>query len=295
MDGSTPVAQGPADYRHITVRRISGSLGAEVDGVNLAALDDAIFAELYDAWLRHHVVVLRDQDMTPEQYIAFAHRFGDIHHHPYMKGMDDYPDILEIVKEPGDAYTFGSTWHTDQMFNPQPAKATMLFAKETPSAGGDTLYANMHDAYDALSDGMKAMLADVKSWCSGDKSRSGDRPQRRDRYAGNPAMLAKLRDPGKGQIDAAHPLFRTHPETGRKALYIGNHVKSLHGFELAEVEGLLRYLRAHSVRPEFTCRVNWKPGTLTIWDNRSVQHHAIPDYTERRRMHRITIAGDTPF
>lgn len=289
MDGSS------AAYKHINVSLITGSMGAEVQGVDLAALDDAVFDELYDAWLRHHVVVLRDQDIRPDQQLDFALRFGEIHYHPYMKGMEDHPEILEIIKEPGDLYTFGSSWHTDQMFNPQPAKATMLYAKETPSSGGDTIFANMHDAYDALSDGMKSMLANVKSYCSGDKFKRGGRPQRKDRYAGNAKMLAKLREPGDQQTEAAHPLFRTHPETGRKALYIGNHVKNLHEFDEPEAEPVLNYLRDHSVRPEFTCRVSWEPGTLTIWDNRSVQHFAVADHNERRRMHRITIAGDTPF
>ncbi len=289
MDGSTTT------YKHITVSPIAGSMGAEIQGVDLTALEDEVFDELYDAWLRHHVVVLRDQEITPDQQLAFALRFGEIHYHPYMKGMDDHPEILEISKEPGDQYTFGSSWHTDQMFNPQPAKATMLYAKETPSCGGDTIFANMHLAYDALSDGMQDMLADVKSWCSGDKFKQGGRSQRKDRYAGNAQMLAKLRDPGNLQTESAHPLFRTHPETGRKALYMGNHVKSLHEFDEAEAEPILDYLRAYSVRPEFTCRVGWRPGTLTIWDNRSVQHFAVADYNERRRMHRITIAGDTPF
>ena len=289
MERSTAV------YNHIIVSPIASSMGAEIQGADLANLEGDVFEELYDAWLRNHVIVLRDQDITPDQQLAFALRFGEIHYHPYMQGMDDNPEILEIVKDPGDQYTFGSSWHTDQMFNPQPAKATMLYAKETPCSGGDTNFANMHDAYDALSDGMKNMLADVKSWCSGDKFKQGGRPQRKDRYAGNAEMLAKLRDPGKLQTESAHPLFRTHPETGRKALYIGNHVKSLCEFDEAEAEPLLNYLRSHSVRPEFTCRVSWEPGTLTVWDNRSVQHFAIADYNERRRMHRITIAGDTPF
>ena len=131
MDGSTTA------YKHITVSPIAGSMGAEIQGVDLTALEDEVFDELYDAWLRHHVVVLRDQEITPDQQLAFALRFGEIHYHPYMKGMDDHPEILEIIKEPGDQYTFGSSWHTDQMFNPQPAKATMLYAKETPSCGGD--------------------------------------------------------------------------------------------------------------------------------------------------------------
>ena len=239
MERSTAV------YNHIIVSPIAGSMGAEILGADLANLEGEVFEELYDAWLRNHVIVLRDQDITPDQQLAFALRFGEIHYHPYMQGMDDNPEILEIVKDPGDQYTFGSSWHTDQMFNPQPAKATMLYAKETPCSGGDTNFANMHDAYDALSDGMKSMLADVKSWCSGDKFKQGGRPQRKDRYAGNAKMLAKLRDPGKLQTESAHPLFRTHPETGRKALYIGNHVKSLCEFDEAEAEPLLNLSLIH--------------------------------------------------
>jgi taurine dioxygenase len=299
MDGTTTATtgstMGPVDYKHIEVKPIAGTMGAEIFGANLAALDDETFDELYNAWLRYHVVVFRDQDITPDQQLAFALRFGGIHHHPFMKGMDDHPDILEIVKEPTDNYTFGSSWHTDQMFNPQPAKATILYAKETPSAGGDTLFANMHDAYDALSDGLKEMLSDVKTWCVGDRFKRAGGAARKERYSDNPKMAKKVRDPGNLQTESAHPLFRTHPETGRIALYIGGHAQTLHDFEEAEVESLMNFLRQHSVKPEFTCRVNWRPGTLTLWDNRSVQHHAIADYNERRRMHRITIAGDTPF
>lgn len=277
-------------YQHITVHPIAGTMGAEIRGVDLANLSDEVFAELKAAWLEHQVVVLRDQDITPEQQLAFAHRFGDIHLHPFMNGMDDHPEILEIVKEATDTYTFGAAWHTDQMFNPKPAMATMLYAKETPSAGGDTMFANMYAAYDALSDGMKAMLKDVKTWCVG-----GKQANRASRYATNAAMASKVKDPGDLQTESAHPLFRTHPETGRIALYVGSHVQSLDGFTEAESRPLIDYLRAHSIRPEFTCRVNWKPGTLTLWDNRCVQHYAVPDYNERRRMHRITIAGDVPF
>ncbi len=277
-------------YQHITVRPFAGSMGAEIDGVDLANLSDEVFAELKSAWLEHQVVVLRNQKITPEQQIAFAHRFGEIHHHPFMKGMDAYPDILEIKKEPTDSYTFGAAWHTDQMFNPKPAMATMLYAHEVPSAGGDTMFANMYDAYDALSDGMKTMLADVKGWCVGGKA-----ADRGSRYGSNPDMASKVRDPGDLQTESAHPLIRTHPETGRKALYVGSHVKRFDGFTEAESDGMLKYLKAHSIRPEFTCRVRWQPGSLTLWDNRCVQHYAVPDYTERRRMHRITICGDVPF
>jgi taurine dioxygenase len=277
-------------YRHISVHPIAGSMGAEIRGADLANLSDEVFAEVKSAWLECQVAIFRDQKITPEQQIALAHRFGEIHHHPFMQGMDEYPDILEIVKEPTDNYTFGASWHTDQMFNPKPAMATMLYAHETPTAGGDTMFANMYDAYDALSDGMKAMLADVKTWCVGSK-----RGSRSDRYSSNAAMATKVKDPGDLQTESAHPLFRTHPETGRKGLFIGGHVQRLDGFTDAESEPLVKYLKAHAIRPEFTCRVSWKPGTLTLWDNRCVQHYAVPDYNERRRMHRITVAGDVPY
>jgi taurine dioxygenase len=277
-------------YEHISVHPFAGTMGAEIHGVDLGNLTDEVFAEVKAAWLGCQVAVFRDQKITPEQQIALAHRFGEIHHHPFMQGMDDYPDILEIVKEPSDTFTFGAAWHTDQMFNPNPAMATMLYAHEVPSAGGDTMFANMYAAYDALSDGMKAALDEVKTWCVGSKHGS-----RADRYSSNAAMAKRVRDPGNLQTESAHPLFRTHPETGRKGLYIGSHVQNLEGFTEAEAAPLIKYLLDFAVRPEFTCRVRWQPGTLTLWDNRCVQHYAVPDYNERRRMHRITIAGDAPF
>jgi len=132
-----------ASYRRIEVKPIAGALGAEIGGADLAALDDEMFKEIEAAWLDHLVVFFRNQTITPEQQIAFAKRFGEIHHHPFMKSMDEYPDILEIIKEEGDTKAFGEVWHTDQMFNPKPAKATILYAKETPDAGGDTLFANI--------------------------------------------------------------------------------------------------------------------------------------------------------
>jgi taurine dioxygenase len=292
--------QAMAAYRRIEVRPIAGALGAEIGKVNLATLDDATFKEIKAAWLEHLVVFFRDQNITPEQQIAFAKRFGEIHHHPFMKGMDEYPDILEIIKEEGDTKAFGEVWHTDQMFNPKPAKATVLYAKETPDAGGDTLFANMYLAYETLSEPMKALLSGVKTWNVGDRKKlsQGDKMgfTRDGRYAGNQKMAAKVRDPGDLQTEAAHPLVRTHPETGRKALYISNHTQTLDGFRDAEARPIIDFLRTHAVEPEFTCRFRWEVGSLAIWDNRCTQHRALNDYPgKRRRMHRITIAGDAPF
>jgi taurine dioxygenase len=287
-------------YRRIEVNPIAGALGAEIAGADLANLDDETFQEIDAAWLDHLVIFFRDQTISPEQQIAFARRFGEIHHHPFLKGMDEHPDILEIVKEEGDTRAFGEVWHTDQMFNPKPAKATILYAKETPDAGGDTLFANLYLAYDALSDAMKTMLASVKTWNVGDRKRlmqdDGMGSATDGRYAGNEKMAAKVRDPGNVQTESVHPLVRTHPETGRKALYISNHTQTLDGFTRAEARPILDFLRMHAIQPEFTCRFRWEVGSLAIWDNRCTQHRALNDYAgKRRRMHRITIAGDPPF
>ena len=278
------------------VEPISGALGAVLHGVDLGLVDEALFAAIEEAWLEHLVLFFVDQDLSPEQQIAVARRFGAIHYHPYMQGLEAYPEILEIVKEPGSSYTFGAEWHSDQMFNPQPAKATMLYAKETPHVGGDTLFANMYLAYEALSDGMRETLDGLRSYCTGTGSRNshGGRA-REDRYADNPAMKAKLKRPDNVVTEAVHPLVRTHPQTGRKSLFIGSHTHSLDGFTEKESQALVSYLRTHSVRPEFTCRFSWQPGSIALWDNRCTQHHAVADYDERRRMHRITVAGDTPY
>ena len=287
-------------YRRIELKPIAGALGAEIAGVDLGVLDDETFKEIEAAWLEHLVVFFRSQTITPAQQIAFAKRFGEIHYHPFMKGMDEHPEILEIIKEEGDTSAFGEVWHTDQMFNPKPAKATILYAKETPNAGGDTLFTNMYLAYEALSDPMKEMLKDIKTWNVGDRKKlswNDDSGFTRDgRYAGNEKMAAKVRDPGDLQTECAHPLVRTHPQTGRKALYLGNHTQTLDGFTHAEARPILDFLLAHAVQPEFTCRFRWDVGSMAIWDNRCTQHRALNDYPgKRRHMHRITIAGDAPF
>jgi taurine dioxygenase len=284
------------DYQRIQVTPLAGALGAVIGGVDLGELDDETFAEIHQAWLDNCVVFFRDQDITPAEQLAFARRFGEIHFHPYMRGLDEVPEILEIVKEPGDEYTFGSVWHTDQMFNPQPAKATMLYAHEVPTRGGDTMFSNGYLAYEHLSAPMRALLESVRTFNVGDGFRRGvGMASRAERYAKNPQMQAKLKDPGNVPTESVHPLIRTHPETGRKAVYIGSHTRTLDGFKDGEADPIIEYLRTHTTRPEFTCRFRWEKGSLALWDNRCCQHLALADYNERRRMHRITIAGDTPF
>src|SRR5262249_29419716 len=184
--------------------------------------------------------------------------------------------------------------------NPKPAKATILYAKETPDAGGDTLFANMYLAYDALSDPMKEMLKRIKTSNVGDRkilSRNDEIGSTKDgRYAGNEKMAAKVRDPGDVQTESTHPLVRTHPETGRQALYISNHAQRVAGVRRAWGRGLPDFRVRQAVRRGFACRFRWEVGSLAIWDNRCTQHRALNDYPgKRRRMHRITIAGDAPF
>ena len=284
------------NFRRIALEPVSGNLGAIIKGVDLATLNDETFAEIHQAWLEYSVIFFREQRLSPLQQIDFAKRFGEIHFHPYMRGLDDHPEILEIIKEPGDDYTFGAVWHTDQMFNPEPAKATMLYAHEVPTSGGDTQFSNQYLAYETLSEPMKGVLENLKTFNVGDGFRRGvGKVNRKDRYASNPKMQAKIREPGNLPTEAVHPLVRTHPETGRKSLYIGSHTQNLFGFNESEADTLIDFLRDHSTRPEFTCRFRWEVGSLALWDNRCVQHQALADYNERRRMHRITIAGDTPF
>ena len=223
-----------ASYNRITVKPIVGALGAEISNVDLAQLGDETFHEIIDAWHENLVVFFRDQRLSPDQQIEFSKRFGDVHYHPFMKGLDEHPEILEIVKEETDTKTFGSVWHTDQMFNPKPAKATILYAKETTDAGGDTMFANGYLAYDQLSDAMKKLCEGLKTWNVGDRQKlqAGDSQNigagTGQRYKGNPNMAAKVQQPpSELQTETAHPLVRTHPETGRKALYIGNHTQNL--------------------------------------------------------------------
>jgi taurine dioxygenase len=288
MDGMSNSA-----YRYIETQRISGALGAEVSGVSLAEpLAPEVLAEIRSALLENQVIFFRDQDMNPERLLRFAHHWGEIHRHPYIAGMPDYPDVLELSKKPGDKRNFGGDWHTDQMFAPRPALGTILWAKQTPEAGGDTLFANMYLAYETLSDGMKKLISDIRGMCVGDKKKGGA-----TRAAVNAATISMTTlEPPPEMRRSAHPLVRTHPETGRKLLYIGGHVHYLENMTEEESAPLISYLYAHSTRPEFTCRFRWQPGSLAFWDNRCTQHFAINDYPAGTRvMNRVTIRGDEPF
>lgn len=266
----------------IDVRPIAGSMGAELHGVDLSHVDDSTFGEIHQALLDHGAIFFRDQKITPPQQMAFAKRWGEIHLHPHMPCLPDNPGIIEIVKKEDDTVAFGGNWHTDQMFTDTPARVTMLYAKQVPAAGGDTLYANLYQAYDTLSDGMKAMIEDLRTISQYDKKKK------------RPAFMTPTEmDVPAPEVE--HPLVRRHPETGRKALYISYEgiTRRIAGMTEAESRPILSYLLNHAIRPEFTCRFRWQVGSLAVWDNRRALHFPINDYNGHRRvMHRITVKGE---
>ena len=275
-------------YRAIKVLPVAGALGAEITGVDLATdLVDETVAEIRRAWLEHLVVFFRDQTLGPDEFLAFARRIGDPVEYPFVKGIDGFPEIIAVTKLPHETVNFGGIWHSDTVYLERPPMATMLIAREVPPFGGDTLFANMYAAYDALSPGMQHQLAGLRAVNSSARADVSKTREDRMREQGND---------GETEYVAEHPVVRTHSETGRKALYV-NVAHTARFVDMSEEESgpLLRYLFEHSVRPEFTCRFQWQVGSLALWDNRCAMHNPINDYHGyTRAMHRITLAGDTP-
>jgi taurine dioxygenase len=273
----------------LEIRPLSGAIGAEIFGVDLAETrDDATIHELRAALLEHIVIFFRDQELSPQQLLALAERFGEPVEYPLIKGLPECPLVLPIVKEPHERTNFGGLWHSDTAYLERPALGTLLYALETPSAGGDTMFANMCLAYETLSEGMRRLLDGLQGV----------------NVAGKPATL-KTREEMHSRrgaaadpeaISAVHPVVRTHPETGRKALYV-NLAHTLRFADMTEDESapILDYLFRHQIKPEFTCRFRWRPGSLAFWDNRASQHYPLNDYHGQRRvMHRVTLVGDRP-
>jgi taurine dioxygenase len=276
-------------YRNIEVRRVAGALGAEIHGVDLSRPQSAeTTAEIRRAWLDNLVIFFRDQDLSPAQYMAFAESMGTPVEYPFVKGIDGWPKIIEVKKLEHERVNFGGVWHSDTAYLPEPPMASILLAKELPPYGGDTLFANQYAAFEALSEGLKRMLDGMTAVNS--SARADVSKTREDR----------LKSDGRGdtpsRYDSEHPVVRTHPETGRKALYVNiAHTARFSGWTEEESAPLLNFLFQHQVKPEFTCRQVWQPGSIAFWDNRCAQHNPINDYHGfRRLLHRITLAGDKP-
>jgi taurine dioxygenase len=273
----------------LDVRPVAGAIGAEILGIDLAHdLGDETIAAIRKAWLRHCVIFFRDQVLPPAQFLKFARRFGEVVEYPFINGIEGFPEITPVIKLEHEKVNFGGLWHSDTAYLDRPPMATMLIAREVPPFGGDTLFANMYLAYESLSDGMKRMLdglVAVNSSAKADVTRT-----REDR------VRDSAKDDAKKQYSAEHPVVRTHPETGRKALYInGGHTVRFKDMTEAESAPLLLFLLQHATRPEFTCRFRWSVGSIALWDNRCAQHNPVNDYHGYRRvMHRVTLAGDRP-
>jgi taurine dioxygenase len=273
----------------LEIKRIAGALGAEIHGVDLSAgLTESLVAAIRQAFLDHQVIFFRNQQLGPEQFLRFAQAMGQPIEYPFVKGLEGYPVIIEVKKLEHERSNFGGIWHSDTTYLQQPPMGSMLLAREVPPFGGDTMFASQYLAYEALSEGLRKVLdglVAVNSSAKADVSKT-----REDRIASDGRADAK-----KDYV-AEHPVVRTHPETGRKALYVNvAHTSHFKGWTPEESAPLLQFLFQHQVKPEFTCRFSWQPGSLAFWDNRCAQHNPVNDYHGYRRlMHRITLAGDTP-
>lgn len=278
----------------LVIRPLSGALGAEIDGVDLSAtLADEAFGAIRQAFLDYGIIAIRNQDLSHEAQIAFASRFGKADIHPIVNGMEQFPELVRVPKPAGASASFGVGWHSDNSFFAHPSLGTVLYGVTIPPYGGDTLYASMDKAYAALSAPLQALLEGLQAVHSA-------------AHAYDPAITGSEKYEGKAPIsyrysaavkeENIHPVIRTHPETGRKCIYVNQmFTQRILGMNTMESDALLRFLYDHCALPEFSCRLRWAPGTVAVWDNRAVQHYAIDDYQQfERLMFRVTITGDRP-
>ncbi len=272
----------------ITVTQIAGALGAEIGGIDLGqplAAQDV--KAMRQALLDHLVIFFRDQQLTPDRYMAFAEAFGTPVEYPLIKGIDGFPFITEIVKREEDRANFGGIWHSDTTYLDTPPMGSILYALEVPPHGGDTMFANQYLAYETLSEPLRQFLdglTGVSTSVKADVSKTREE------------MIRNAGDTQDHNFAAEHPVVRTHPETGRRALYVNvAHTSHFKGMTEEESAPILNFLFQHQVKPEFTCRFSWRKGSLAFWDNRASQHNPVNDYHGYRRvMRRITLAGDRP-
>ena len=275
------------ELRHIEVRPLTAAVGAEIHGVDICgAISRAQLDEIRRTFHHFGVVFFRDQKLTPKQHIAFARRFGEINVNRFFPAVDGYPLIAEVRKEPQHEKNIGGSWHTDHSYDQVPAMGSVLYALETPSRGGDTLFASMYAAYDGLSDGLKETLRNLRAVHS-------SRHVFGYGALGDTDLGDRLGNPDKAVQDAVHPVVIRHPDSGRAALYVNpEFTVRFEGWTPEESRPLLELLCAHATRPEFTCRFRWQKGSVAMWDNRATWHRALNDYPgERRLMHRITVEG----
>jgi alpha-ketoglutarate-dependent taurine dioxygenase len=293
-----------AAYEHIEANPLAAAMGAEIRGVDIATVTDEQFAEIEQALFRHKMIFFRDQDISHADQEAFGSRFGPFAEDAYTKGVEGHVNVQPVIQEADAkvAMIFGSGWHTDSPFLPQPPAISMLYGVDIPPFGGDTIWANSALAYSLLSDtmqrtlepfrvhmSMKNVLANAQEVMEPDDSAIG--------------RLAATRNAGPLPADVErkvrgsfHPLVRTHPRTGEKGLYCDRtYAVGIEGMTAEESTPILDFLLGHITQPAFTCRLRWAPKTFAIWDNRLCLHQAFNDHDGfRRELYRTTIAGETP-
>lgn len=269
-------------YETIQVRKLSPVIGAEIHGVDLSKpLTNRQAEEIHDAWMANLVIFFRDQKLTVEQHLDFGRRFGDLHIHPAALLPDQHPEILVINADESSKHVAGEEWHTDVSCDAEPPMGSLLYLTEVPpDGGGDTLFANMYKAYETLSAPIKSMLDGLAAIHDGKHvyERPGYRSDRQ-------------------YPRSEHPIVRTHPVTGRQALFVNRGFTTrIVGLSRGESDAILQMLFRHIETPEFSVRFHWRPNSLACWDNRCTQHHALFDYFPHRRYgHRVTVKGDKPF
>ena len=269
-------------YGTIDVEPLTPHLGGEISGVDLSKpLSPEQIEDLRRAFIERHVIFFRDQPIDHEAHKALARAFGEIHIAPSTKAwaVPDHPEVVRMHADAQSLYVPGEDWHSDMTCDPEPPLGSILYLHTMPRTGGDTVFANMHMAYDALSDGMKAYLEGKTAVHDGAR------------------VFAAIAPAGSTFPVSVHPVIRTHPVTGRKALFVNKQFTArMEGLPKDEAEAVLGFLIRHAQRPEFQCRFRWRPHSIAFWDNRSVQHSAIWDYfPEVRSGFRITVKGDRPF
>jgi len=276
------------NYKKLSLRPISGSLGAIVEGVDLSEkLDAETYAEIKQALLENLVIFFRDQEITPDKQVEFGRRFGDLHVHPFIPALEGYEEIIRLYAESGAKETLrlANAWHEDLSYTNDPPLAAILRAVKVPSRGGDTMWVNLYKAYDTLSDKMKEIVEGLSAWHDVTKTY---RRQELQREGGAEQYWGTFQK----APPTLHPLVGIHPETGKKLLYISEltttHIEGLHE---NESDALVQMLFKHLDWKELHCRFYWENNSIAMWDNRCTAHYAVRDYTETREMHRVTVLG----
>lgn len=275
----------------IDIHPLSPALGAQISGVDLSRdLTGEQRNAIEQALLDHQVLIFRDQPITPQQQARFAANFGDLHIHPIYPNVPEQPEVLVLDTAVTDVRD-NAIWHTDVTFLPTPALGAVLSAKQVPAYGGDTLWASGIAAFEALSGPMQTLLDGLTA--THDFTRSFPL----ERFGNTAEDLARWEETRRKNPPLSHPVIRTHPVSGRKALFVNDGFTTrINELEAAESEAILKLLFAHGTRPEFTLRWRWQANDVAMWDNRVTQHYAVDDYRPQRRvMHRATILGDAPF